>query len=431
MLDRANEFRLPFSLKYPSEQPKQMKTALITVILWPLIVIVACAQNSNTNDNPFWNDGIQVFESQKLYGSERFPNVVVALDGTVVTSWGRNSHQVRRSEDGGKTWGPLITVSEYGWWQNNFPGLGFQGGGLTVDGNSGDILTFVEGGHPPADQNVFRSRDHGKTWQKDDVTIHPDSKGNLPDFHMNERGITLKYGEHAGRLIRPSRHYAGSNHRDNWENHYTNAMYSDDGGKTWFTSEPFPAFGTGEAAIAELSDGRIYYNSRRHLSTDGLNPRMRHIAWSYDGGHTWEDLSVSEELPDGALHVDYGLMAGLVRLPLDDHDILIFSNIDVPAPQEEMDIPHHLRTTRRERGTVWVSFDGGETWPVKRLVYEGQFGYSSLAAGRKGTPSEGYIYLLYEGKSDPEQRFDLGYIARFNLAWLTGGQDWKEFLPGS
>jgi hypothetical protein len=65
---------------------------------------------------------------------------------------------------------------------------------------------------------------------KHDVVIHPDIKGNVPSMHMNERGITLKYGEHAGRLIRPARSYAGGNQREFWPEHYTNAIYSDDGG---------------------------------------------------------------------------------------------------------------------------------------------------------------------------------------------------------
>jgi len=264
-----------------------------------------------------------------------------------------------------------------------------------------------------------------------DVTIHPDSKGNMPSFHMNEGGITLKHGKHAGRLIRPSRHYAGSNDQENWPNHYTNAIYSDDGGKTWHTSEPFPANGTGEAAIAELSDGTLYYNSRRHWAPEGGNPYMRHIAWSYDGGETWEDLEVSNVLPDGPQHHPYGLMGGLVRLPVEGHDILLFSNIDMPVDEQ---VSYDQRTSKRRHGTIWASFDGGKTWPVKRLVTEDYFGYSSLAAGREGTPSEGNIYLLYEGRSvnmagEHAGRFDTGHIARFNLPWLTGGRDWKEFLP--
>jgi sialidase-1 len=115
-------------------------------------------------------------------------------------------------------------------------------------------------------------------------------------------------------------------------------------------------------------------------------------------------------------------MAGLVRLPVDGHDILLFSNIDVPADQKDEDVPFELRTSRRFNGTVWVSFDGGKTWPVKRVVDEGSFAYSSLTAGRAGTSSEEWIYLFYESNGGAK-------MARFNLAWLTEGRHWKEFLP--
>ena len=43
----------------------------------------------------------------------------------------------------------------------------------------------------------------------------------------------------------------------------------------------------------------------------------------------------------------------------------------------------------REKITVWASFDGGRTWPVKRLVYDGPSAYSNLGVGRNGTPSQG------------------------------------------
>jgi sialidase-1 len=372
-----------------------MKKNVFVFSLFGLTMILLSCKTEEKNE--FWGDGTPFFEVQEIFSDERFPNVVVATDGTVVTTWGHKNFMVRRSEDGGKTWGPEITVAN----------PGFQGGGTTVDESTGDILVFVEEGHPPAPVTVFRSKDHGKTWNAEEVTIIPNSLGHIPAMHMNERGITLKYGEYAGRLIRPTRYYGGGNNREFWDEHYTNAIFSDDGGKTWQASEPFPVFGTGEATLEELSDGKIYYNSRRHKSTDGLNPRMRYIAWSYDGGVTWKDLSVSEELPDGDQNRDYGLMAGMVRLPVEGYDILLFSNIESP------DGRHH--------GTVWASFDGGKTWPVKRLVEEGSFAYSSMAAGQKGTPSEGLIYLFYE--SDGGAR-----IARFNLGWVTEGRDWKNYL---
>ncbi|MBT5903333.1 MAG: exo-alpha-sialidase [Opitutaceae bacterium] len=327
-----------------------------------------------------------------IFEGERFPNIVVTQSGTLVATWGSGQMRVRRSEDGGRTWLPEIVVAPEA----------FQGGGTTVDETTGDILLFSEDGHPPAPITMFRSRDDGRTWQAEKPKILPDDQGNLPSMHMNEHGITLQHGAHKGRLLRPSRFYGEGNRPESiWYTHYTNAVYSDDGGLTWQTSDQFPENGTGEAAVAELSDGRIYYNSRVHWQERPQNTRRRE-AWSHDGGQTWTDYRIVEILPDGQQHRSYGCMGGLVRLPIVDHDILIFSNLDTPE-------------AKRERATVWASFDGGKTWPIKRLVFDGPSAYSSLAAGRHGTPSEGWIYLNFESESKSK-------VARFNLSWLLAGE---------
>jgi len=270
-------------------------------------------------------------DMQQIFQGERFPNITVAIDGTVLATWGTSRIQARRSEDGGQSWGAEITIAK--------PGL--QGGGLTVDETSGDILAFVEAHHPPAKLTVYRSTDHGKTWNAQETTIKPDGEGNVPAMHMNEHGITLRRGEHKGRLLRPARWYAGKNERSRWAQHYTNAMYSDDGGTTWQTSGPFPAFGTGEATLAELADGTIYYNSRRHWAPEGKDTRRRWTATSTDGGATWKDLQFCEVLPDGPQNTNYGCMAGLTRLPVAGQDILLYSNCDSPGG--------------RNQGTVWAA----------------------------------------------------------------------------
>ena len=347
-------------------------------------VVTAAKLPAEGKLEPFLGD--PHMDMQQVFKGGRFPNVVVATDGTVLAFW--SGVKVRRSEDGGKTWGDEILA-----------GKGFMGGGVTVDETTGDILAFVQAHHPPAPLTVYRSKDHGKTWKAQETVLHKDKNGNVLQMHMNEHGITLRHGKHKGRLLRPARSYAGKNARARWPKHYTSAIYSDDGGTTWRPSAPFPANGTGEAAVAELSDGRIYYNSRRHWAPEGVNPRCRWTAWSKDGGETWEDLAICEVLPDGAYSI-YGCMGGLVRLPLKDRDILIYSNCDKPGG--------------RDHGTVWASFDGAKTWPIKRLVTPGGFAYSSLNAGRPGTKSEGWIYLLFEGGG--------ARLARFNLSWLLGGE---------
>jgi len=332
-------------------------------------------------------------EVQQLFEKERHPNIVVTLKGTVLATLGNTKLRARRSEDGGKTWGEEIVVAE----------PGFQGGGLTVDETTGDILAFAEKHHPPAPVSVYRSKDDGRSWRKMEITIHPDTRGNVPSMHMNEHGITLRHGKHAGRLIRAARHYGEANYpRKHWPTHYTTAIYSDDHGKTWKTSKPSAEMGTGEAAIAELSDGRLYYNSRSHWNAK-KPPMRRREAWSDDGGETWTGWKIVEALPDGSQDRSYGCFAGLVRLPIAGRDILLYSNCDSDV--------------KRSRGTVWASFDGGKTWSLKRLVWMEAFEYSSLTAGRPGTASEGWIYMHFEGRVPHDS-----HVARFNLSWLMAGE---------
>ena len=241
-------------------------------------------------------------------------------------------------------------------------------------------------------------------------------------MHANasEAGITLRHGKHKGRLLvsatfRPHAKEHPSDRRP-VDFIFSCAIFSDDGGATWQVSGLFPDGTTEEAAVAELHDGRIYYNSRscsgyydkslaRELRPDEI---LRRQAWSYDGGQTWEDLEVNQILPDGGGYGrGYGMKGGLVRLPVKDRDVLIYSNADTAGGA-------------RAKMTVWASFDGGATWPVKRLVYEPHGAYSSLGAGRPGTPGEGMIYLLFEG--GPDGTYTQMQVARFNLAWLLAGE---------
>ena len=120
--------------------------------------------------------GEAVFEKQRLFDDQRYPNVVVTTRGTVLSVWGNDGVVVRRSEDGGRSWGRAITVAK----------AGYHGGGTTVDSNSGDILVFVEDRQPPAPLTVYRSRDDGRSWQAQSTIIEKDEAGNSPSMHMNE-----------------------------------------------------------------------------------------------------------------------------------------------------------------------------------------------------------------------------------------------------
>lgn len=136
---------------------------------------------------------------------------------------------------------------------------------------------------------------------------------------------------------------------------------------------------------------------------------MRREAWSNDGGESWKNLDISEVLPDGGgYNRGYGMKGGLTRLPVKSRDVLIFSNADTGGGD-------------RKKMTVWASFDGGQTWPMKRLVYAPPSAYSSMVAGRPDTASEGQIFLLFEG--GPDGRYSAMRVARFNLSWILQGEE--------
>jgi hypothetical protein len=345
-----------------------------------------------------------VFEMQDLFGSVRIPNITVSSDGAVL-AFAKSGRLLRRSEDGGKSWGSVQEVGPD------------AAGSAIVDEINGDVMVVN-----PKGGRLWRSRDNGKTWAKEKITVKPNAVGQgHPDgvpvqTTCSESGITLLYGKHRGRLLMPARIQPpeGSNDQEWWPYNYNTAIYSDDGGKTWQTSGPVQS-GTGEGTLAELSDGHIYYNSRCHMAID----HRRRIARSYDDGHMWTDWEVSEDLFEVGepfyfkygTKPSYGCNAGLVRMPLEatgGKDVLLFSTPDHPG-------------ATRIRMTVWASFDGAKTWPVKRLVYEGPSAYSSLAAGK-----DGMIYLLFErGETKLYEKISM---ARFNLEWLTQGQDWRKLL---
>ena len=341
---------------------------------------------------------------QNLFESVRIPNIVVAADGSVL-AFAQSGRVVRRSEDAGGTWGPAEEVGPD------------AGGSAIVDENCGEVMVVQS-----AAGHLWRSRDHGRDWGREEIVVKPNAIGQgSPDgvpvqTTCSESGVTLCHGEHTGRLLMPARIQPpyGNNDQEWWPYNYNTAIYSDDGGQTWQTSGPVQG-GTGEGTLAELSNGSIYYNSRCHMAVD----HRRRIAWSYDGGHMWTDWQVCDHLYEigepfyfkYGTKPSYGCNAGLVRMPLeatDGKDVLLFSTPDNPGGS-------------RVRMTVWASFDGAKTWPVKRLVHEGLSAYSSLSADKDGN-----IYLLFE--CGQEKLYDTIAIARLDLDWLAGGQDWRALV---
>ena len=350
-------------------------------------------------DNSVLKDEKPLFFTQVLYREEtdrtaRHPHIIVAPYGTIL-AFGRQCSSLRKSSDKGRTWSPEED-------------LGFTGQNVILDEVTGNILILSPNRDDPC---LYRSQDNGRTWVKEAIEIKPNvmnhGTGDVPiNIASMETGITLRYGEHKGRLLIAGRVQPpfGNNEQEYWMYNYNTAMFSDDRGKTWQVSNGIMT-GTGEAALMELSDGRIYYNSRSHMSID----HRRRIAWSHDGGERFVDWYVSDDLFEigepfyfkYGTRPSYGCRGGLARMPDDifpENDVLLFST------------PGWAGGWRYQM-TVWVSFNGSATWPIERLIDANFSAYSSLAVDKDGT-----VYLLYEGGE--KKLYDATSVAMFNLKWL-------------
>lgn len=347
------------------------------------------------------------------YPFYRIPAVVVSKKGTVlafsearqkINDQAQNDIVLKRSTDGGATWLPLQIVHEDGQNSLNNPTA-------VVEQQSGRILLMYQ--RIPAHltehsrekiakgfdgPDVYRSLlvtsdDDGATWSKPrDVTrgtkrpVRADTIASGPGI-----GIQLTRGPHRGRLIMPF----NEGPFGQWQNY---AAWSDDAGATWQCGADVPGAlvpdGKGgeksqinEVQMAELSDGSVRLDSRQFAGA-----KVRRTAVSKDGGATWSAVA---ELPQLA---DPSCMAGLLRFSFDDaggKGRLIHTGPD---------------STKRERGTIWLSTDDGATWPVKRLLWPGGFAYSvptRLADGQLG--------LLFEADGYKTIKF-----ARLPLEWVEG-----------
>ncbi len=112
-------------------------------------------------------------------------------------------------------------------------------------------------------------------------------------------------------------------------------------------------------------------------------------------------------------------MASIVRLPLAG---------DASAEQAEEGSPNKPAIVfanpeslkGRKNLSLKVSYDDGQTWPVKRVLEPGAAAYSDLAVGPDGS-----IYCFYERGRGEGNAYRRLTVAKMNLEWLKGGRESK------
>ncbi|WP_235981219.1 sialidase family protein, partial [Streptomyces albidus (ex Kaewkla and Franco 2022)] len=347
------------------------------------------------------------------YSCFRIPAVVRTAKGTLLAfaegrvrdcgDAGDIDVVVKRSTDGGRTWGPLQVVT--------------RGGGDThgnpvpvVDRRTGRILlteTFNAGRtdgkscESPCERkpHLQYSDDDGLSWSPPrDLSAQLRPAGWNSWYATGPgHGLQLSRGPHAGRLVLGVNAESWREGR-NTRNHAA-LVLSDDGGRNWrlgaVDSYPYATEGTyrqkpQELTLHERRDGTVLVSARE---TEGTDLGHRDAAVSGDGGESFR----------GPFRTLPGLYTPQVQgsvLRLGETDRVLLS---APADPD-----------RRRTMAIRSSYDEGRTWEGVdrgRTVTTDWSGYSDLVQA-----TGGHVGLLYEGGA-ADARDEIRF-ARFTEDWL-------------
>jgi sialidase-1 len=325
---------------------------------------------------------------QEGYASFRIPAVVATPGGTLLAfcegrvgsreDFGNIAIVLKRSTDGGRTWGPLQVAAENGEHLagNPAPVVLDTGRVLLVHVRNAALATedaIRRGEVSAADGRrvwIQHSDDEGLTWSSP-VDITARTKRETWRWYATTPGHALQLA--SGRVVVPANHSLPPKGTDNGtEGRYNggHCLLSDDGGRTWtigYVDDNTNGYiNVNETTAAELPDGRVYFNTRN----DSTAPGTRADANSHDGGETL----VKPFRPQA------GLTAPVVQaslLQLRDPDLLLCSSPAAPGYRALM--------------TVRASTDDGVTWRPAHTVDGLPAAYSDLVRVDAAT-----VGLLYE-----------------------------------
>ncbi|MFF0026957.1 exo-alpha-sialidase [Streptomyces avermitilis] len=386
-----------------------LTAALTTAALLALPTPAVAEQASDTGE----------FEQQVLfkasqdpgYACFRIPAVVQTTDGTLLAfAEGRVLNcgdaadidiVLKRSTDGGRTWGPLQVVNEGGGdtHGNPAPVVDRETGRIVLAETYNTGRTDGAGCAIPCDRtpHLQYSDDDGLTWSRprdlSDEVLPPEWNSWYATGPVH--GIQLTRGRHAGRLV------LGVN-TETWDGSRVSANHaalitSDDGGDHWrigaTDSWPIAADGTfrqkpSEMTPAERPDGSILVSGREQ---DGTDLGHRTQAVSRDGGSSF--TSSFRDLPD------------LYTPQVQGSSLRLGDRLLLACPGDP---------DRRRTMMIRSSYDGGRTWDsVDRgtVVTTDWSGYSDLVRVDRDT-----VGLMYEGGA-VDARDEIRF-ARFTEDWL-------------
>ena len=354
------------------------RTTFLNLIFSLLIPFV-----SHTNELKY------IFKSgSEGYNTFRIPTIITTDSGVVLAfAEGRKNSSsdsgdidlvLKRSTDGGKTWGDLIVIRDDSTnvCGNPSPVIDRKTGKIFLlstwnrgDDTESEIINMTS-----VDTRrvyVMNSIDEGLSWSKPIEITDKVKKPNWTWYATGPvHGIQIREGSKKGRMIIPCDHIEA-----NTKKYYSHIIYSDDGGSSWNIGGTTPQDQVNECSVAEIGKGKLILNMRNYDRTQ-MN---RKISISNDYGESWGDI-----YDDKAL-VEPICQASILRYSFKGYgrNDLLFIN---PADKN-----------KRLNMTLRLSNDLGRTWKGEFLLHEGPSAYSDITKLRNGN-----VGCLFEaGKNSP------------------------------
>jgi sialidase-1 len=331
------------------------------------------------------------------YDTYRIPATVTTRTGTLLAfAEGRHNGAgdtgnidvvLKRSFDGGCTWGPLrVVASGDGDTRGNpAPVVDPRSGRIVLltSYNSGAVTEAqIMRGEVTAEQGrrvfVQTSRDEGRHFSAPrEITAEVKPPGWRWYATGPGHAIALRHGPHAGRLVVPANHSAappeGSADTGQEPKYYgAHALYSDDGGVTWklgFVDDSYDGVANAnESGVAELPDGRLYFTAR---DQNGTSPGNRLDSYSSDGGKTLDRA--------------YAVQPTLNDVPVVQGSVLQLSGPFAPLLFSGPSVP-----TARQAMAIWRSTDRGAAFTKALTLSSQRAAYSDLV--QLGASRVGILY---------------------------------------
>ncbi|MBW2267433.1 MAG: exo-alpha-sialidase [Deltaproteobacteria bacterium] len=368
----------------------------------------------------------ELFEARTAgYHVYRIPGLLTTKRGTViahcearkgVTDWEPIDICMRRSTDGGVTWGEPYVVLDHTRFDPDKPVHSFS---CFADRVTGDVHVLFCNDY--AHVYYMKSEDDGATFSEPrDVTPTFDAFKQVVPWRVVAVGPGHSIQLENGRLVGAVWMSDGTDdevapgkigHRPS----EVAAVYSDDHGETWLAGdfvvrneERFR--NPNETCLVQLSDGQVLFNTRTES-----HAHRRLISRSPNGADGWTQPEFDDALVEP---ICFGSIIGWDAV---EGRRIVFANPGV-LERTMQGGPGSWGIGPEERGkffdrknlTVRLSTDDCQTWSASRLLEDGPSGYSDLTVLRDGT-----LLCLYEC-GIVKHMMDDRYLrlARFNAEWI-------------